>query len=76
MRDASVGAAQRERAFSELVRLFQDMAYGCAFAHLSDYHLAEDVAQEAFLVAYLKLASLDDPAAFPGWLRRIVQFQC
>ena len=52
------------------------MAYGCALAHLSDYHLAEDVAQESFLIVYAKLDTLNEPIAFPAWLRRIVDFQC
>ena len=34
--------------------------------------LAEDAAQEAYLRAYRRLADLDEPAAFAGWLRRIV----
>jgi len=76
LRDQGPADRSTDPAFTELVGLFQDMAYGCAFAHLNDYHLAEDVAQEAFLIAYSKLDTLQDPAAFPGWMRRIVQFQC
>jgi len=63
-------------AFGELVRRFQDMAYGCAYAVLGDFHLAEDAAQEAFLEAYRSLSSLSEPKAFPGWLRRIVLRRC
>lgn len=63
-------------AFGELVRRFQDMAYGCAYAVLGDFHLAEDAAQEAFLEAYRGLSSLSQPKAFPGWLRRIVLRRC
>jgi len=63
-------------AFGELVRRFQDMAYGCAYAVLGDFHLAEDVAQEAFLEAYRGLSSMSQPKAFPGWLRRIVLRCC
>jgi RNA polymerase sigma factor (sigma-70 family) len=63
-------------AFGEIVRRFQNMAYGCAYAILSDSHLAEDVAQEAFIEAFHKLGELRDPAAFPGWFRRIVLTRC
>ena len=63
-------------AFGELVRRFQDMAYGCAYAILGDFHLAEDAAQEAFLEAYRSLSKLTRPKAFPGWLRRIVLRRC
>jgi len=37
-----------------------------------DSGLAQDVAQEAFIDAYLSLGKLREPAAFPGWFRRIV----
>ena len=40
-----------------------------AFAMLGNAQLAEDVAQEAFLEAYINLAKLETPAAFPGWFR-------
>ena len=63
-------------AFGEIVKQFQHMAYGCAYAVLSDYHLAEDAAQEAFLDAYGKLGNLQEANAFPGWLRRIVLTRC
>ncbi|MFC1765387.1 RNA polymerase sigma factor, partial [Planctomycetota bacterium] len=64
------------QAYKAIVEAFQDMAFGCAYALLGDFHLAEDVAQEAFIEAYHNLASLKDPRAFAGWLRRIVQFRC
>jgi RNA polymerase sigma factor (sigma-70 family) len=66
----------RHEAFGELVRRFQDMAFACAFAVLGDTYLAQDTAQEAFVVAWQKLAQLREPAAFPGWFKRIVLTQC
>ncbi|HLG61666.1 MAG TPA: sigma-70 family RNA polymerase sigma factor [Ktedonosporobacter sp.] len=59
-------------AFSHIVQRFQGMAYASAYTMLEDAHLAEDAAQEAFIEAYLKLSNLREPAAFPGWFRRIV----
>ncbi len=70
------GPEDRLAAFGEIVRRFQDMAYGCAYAVLGDFHLAEDAAQEAFLVVYRELPNLREPNAFAGWLRRIVLSQC
>ncbi len=68
--------AQRHAAFAQLVGHFYGMA--CAYAQqlLGDAQLAQDATQEAFLAAYQQLAELREPAAFPGWLRRIVHTQC
>ena len=74
--DPNSPSAARREAFGELVIRFQDMAFGCAFAVLGDVYLAQDTAQEAFVVAWQKLAQLREPAAFPGWFKRIVLTQC
>ncbi len=63
-------------AYGGVVRRFQDMAMGYAYAVLGDFHLAEDAAQEAFIEAYSSLSNLREPAAFPGWFRRIVFKHC
>ncbi len=63
-------------AYGEIVRRFQDMAYGYAYSVLGDFHLAEDAAQEAFIEAYRCLGNLRKPAAFPGFFRRIVFKHC
>lgn len=69
-----VSAAQRgdKDAFAQVVLCFQDMAYATAYAMVHDGALAQDAAQEAFIDAYLNLPHLREPAAFPGWFRRIV----
>lgn len=72
-RDAKSG---KQIAFGEVVQRFQDLAFGCAFAVLGDFHLAEDAAQEAFLSAWRNLDQLRVPEAFPGWFKRIVLTQC
>lgn len=74
--DPNSSSAARREAFGELVIRFQDMAFGCAFAVLGDAYLAQDTAQEAFVVAWQKLAQLREPAAFAGWFKRIVLTQC
>ncbi len=63
-------------AYAALVWRFQDMAVGYGYALLRDFQLAEDAAQEAFLEAYRNLSALREPAAFPGWFRRIVFKHC
>lgn len=72
-----VKAQQNDRsAFGDLVRRFQDMAVGYAYSILHDWHLAEDAAQEAFMETYRILGQLQEPHAFPSWLRRIVFKHC
>jgi RNA polymerase sigma factor (sigma-70 family) len=63
------------KAFVDLTRQFQHMAFGAALALVNDFHQAEDIVQEAFVAAWSALPSLADPAAFPGWLRGIVRHQ-
>src|SRR5215213_732397 len=74
--DPNAALDDRHRSFGEIVARFQDMAFACAFAILNDFYLAEDVAQEAFIVAWQKLDQLKDPKAFPGWFKSIVFTQC
>jgi RNA polymerase sigma factor (sigma-70 family) len=65
-----------DEAYAQIVRRFQDMAVGYGYSVLRDFQLAEDAAQEAFFEAYRNLDKLREPAAFPGWFRRIVFKQC
>jgi RNA polymerase sigma factor (sigma-70 family) len=69
----NVSVVRRHDAFSILVVRFQDMAYGYAYALLEDHQLAQDAAQEAFIIAYQHLDQLREPRAFPGWLRQIIR---
>ncbi len=46
-----------------------------AFAR-GDEALAADLAQEAFAHAFAHLDQLEEPAAFPGWLRTITRRTC
>ncbi len=75
---AATATAHTERiaAYGQLVQMFRDMACGYAYARLGDFHLAEDAAQEAFVLAYRRLDQLRQPEAFPGWFRSIVWTTC
>ena len=75
-RAADGPAGARRAAFGELVRRYQDAAFGYAYALLGDREAAQDAAQEAFLAAYRSLGQLREASAFPGWLRRIVRTYC
>ena len=59
-------------AYGRLVQATQAMSLAVAVSVLRDPAGAEDAVQEAYLHAYRRLGDLDEPAAFPGWLRRIV----
>ena len=59
-------------ACGELVRATQTMACAVARGVLRDPASAQDAVQQAYLQAFRRLGTLQDPAAFAGWLRRIV----
>ena len=65
-----------KEAFQNIVRQFQDMAFAYAYGVLGDFHVAEDVAQEAFVECYQKLYQLRDFKAFPSWFKTIVFKHC
>jgi RNA polymerase sigma-70 factor, ECF subfamily len=58
-------------SFRELYERHYPMAIGIARSRLSDPHLAEDAAQEAFAVACQRLALLKDRRRFGQWLGTI-----
>jgi RNA polymerase sigma-70 factor (ECF subfamily) len=58
-------------SFRELYERHHRMAVGIAYSRLSDQHLAEDAAQEAFAVACRRLSSLRNGNRFPEWLGTI-----
>jgi RNA polymerase sigma factor (sigma-70 family) len=72
---ARAGEGDRD-AFARVVAAFRDTAIATAYGWLGDRESALDASQEAFLDAYRLLGQLSDPAAFPGWLRRIVVKHC
>ena len=61
-----------QAAFAEIVERFRENAHARAYRVLRDHQRAEDVVQEAFAEAYQCLDNLREPAAFPGWFKRIV----
>jgi RNA polymerase sigma-70 factor, ECF subfamily len=58
-------------SFRELYERHYRMAVGLARSRLSDPHLAEDAAQEAFAVACQRLATLRNGQRFAQWLGTI-----
>ncbi len=62
----------RQDAFEALVERYQRQATSVAYRLLNNMDDAQEVVQDAFLRAYNKLTTLDDPARFGAWLLRIV----
>jgi len=59
-------------AFAELYRRYAPVVHGLLLARLP-WHEVEDQAQEVFIAAFHRLASLRDPGAFGGWLCAITR---
>jgi RNA polymerase sigma-70 factor, ECF subfamily len=60
-------------SFAELVRRYSRPAYSVALSVTGRHEDAEDVAQEAFLVALERLEECRDPDRFLGWFLAIVR---
>ena len=67
-------AAAREgdrSAFADLYRRYARMVHGVLLARLPRAEV-DDLVQDVFVTAMHRIGSLREPAAFPGWFRRIV----
>jgi RNA polymerase sigma-70 factor (ECF subfamily) len=58
-------------AYGEIVRATQRLVHAIGYRILQDRALAQDAAQETYMRGFRRLHELEQPAAFPGWLRRI-----
>ena len=81
MRNDNVALIQRilagdENAFETLVEKYQQQVHALAFRKTGNFQTAEDITQETFLQVHQKLATLNDPTKFSGWLYAIVNHLC
>ena len=60
-------------AFAELIRRYERAVTVTAWPILNDFHAAQDVAQDSFVIAYQKLNQLREPASFGTWIFHIVR---
>ena len=58
-------------AFGRLIDLHKDKVINIAYKLSNSYEGAQDIAQEAFIKAYMKLSSFKKEASFMTWLYRI-----
>ncbi len=81
MRDAElklVRAAQAgdAAAFGALVDRYRHQVYGLCYHIVSDFEVARDLAQEAFVQAFRRLGQLRRAANFVAWLRALTRNTC
>ncbi len=60
-----------QNAFAEIVELYQDKLYRVCYRMLGNKHEAEDIAQEAFVRAFVNIHTFDTNRKFSTWLYRI-----
>ena len=65
-----------EKAFAILVQKYQKRIHALAWRKVGDYHIAEEITQDAFIQVYKKLSTLRNPKQFDGWLYVIVNRLC
>ena len=63
----------RSEAFGDLFRKYQRQIYSICQKIVKNSHDAEELVQESFVHAYLKLEQLEDPDKFFPWLKKIAQ---
>ncbi len=74
-RIAAAQAGDRE-AFGALVEQYHGFVYRLCYQMAGNTADAEDLAQDAFVEAYLKLRQVRDPQRFAGWLRTLALNVC
>ena len=65
-----------DTAFDILVEKYQKSVHALAWQKIGDFHYAEEVTQDTFLLAYQKLSTLRDPSRFLRWLYVIANRLC
>lgn len=65
-----------DRAFEELVRLYQNRIFGLTLRMIGNRQEAEDLAQEVFITVHRAIASYRGEGRFYTWLYRIASNTC
>ena len=63
-------------AFSPLVKKYQKGIHALVWRKIGDFHIAQEITQDAFLNAYKKLGTLKNHTQFSGWLYVIAANLC
>ncbi|BCB02031.1 RNA polymerase sigma factor SigW [Bacillus sp. KH172YL63] len=65
-----------QNAFAELVELYKDKVFQICYRMLGNRHEAEDIAQEAFIRAFVNIETFNQKRKFSTWLFRIATNLC
>ncbi|SHS44849.1 RNA polymerase sigma factor SigE [Mycobacteroides abscessus subsp. abscessus] len=65
-----------QSAYGEIVEIYKDKVFQLCFRILGNRHEAEDMAQEAFIRAYVNISSFNIDLKFSTWLYRIATNLC
>ena len=65
-----------DAAFDILVERHQKSIHALVWRKIGDFHYAEEITQDTFLLAYQKLSTLRNPSQFLGWVSVIANRLC
>ena len=65
-----------QEAFGLLVKKYQKGVHALAWRKIGDFHIAQEITQDAFFKAYQKLGTLKNRNLFAGWLYVIASNLC
>lgn len=65
-----------QHAFTILVEKYQEQIHALAWQKIGDFHIAQEITQDAFITAYQKLSTLTHHSRFAGWLYVITSNKC
>lgn len=65
-----------QNAFGEIIEIYKDKVFQICFRMIGNRHEAEDIAQEAFIRAYVNINSFNINLKFSTWLYRIATNLC
>ena len=65
-----------DTAFGILVEKYQKSVHALAWQKIGDFHYAEEITQDTFLLAYQNLSTLRNPSRFLRWLYVIANRLC
>ena len=65
-----------QEAFGPLIKKYEKGIHALVWRKIGDFHIAQEITQDAFLKAYQKLGTLKNHNQFPGWLYVIAANLC